>query len=130
MFLRIFPAKRTRRFVCIGIVLSVLLPIAFGLPMVFACRPISGAYAILEVHACLYSSSLTSYVVSGAWTSWDAETPVDHCINQFVFWLVAAGYNIFVDIYIVVIPIPELLKLNLSTRKKTMLLAIFSTGAM
>jgi hypothetical protein len=37
-------------------------------------------------------------------------------------------YNILADVYIVVIPIPELLKLNLSTRKKGMLVAIFSTG--
>jgi hypothetical protein len=51
-------------------------------------------------------------------------------MNQQVFWLVAAAYNIAVDIYIVIIPIPELLKLNLSTRKKLMLVAIFSTGAM
>lgn len=67
---------------------------------------------------------------AAAWTSWDAETPYDYCINQQVFWFVAAGYNIAVDIYIVIIPIPELLKLNLSMRKKLMLVAIFSTGAM
>jgi hypothetical protein len=42
MFLRIFPARRTRRFAFAGIALSVLFPIAFGLPMTFACRPISG----------------------------------------------------------------------------------------
>ncbi|KAH5398042.1 hypothetical protein HBI23_132680 [Parastagonospora nodorum] len=106
MFLRIFPAERTRKAVYIGVVLSILFPIAFGLPMTFACRPISAA-----------------------WTSWDAETPYDYCINQQVFWFVAAGYNIAVDIYIVIIPIPELLKLNLSMRKKLMLVAIFSTGA-
>jgi hypothetical protein len=51
-------------------------------------------------------------------------------MNQQVFWFVAAAYNIAVDIYIVIIPIPELLKLNLSTRKKLMLVAIFGTGAM
>jgi hypothetical protein len=71
----------------------------------------------------------TDFVI-GAWTSWDNETPYDYCINQPVFWFVAAGYNIAVDIYIVVVPIPELLKLNLSMRKKLMLVAIFSTGAM
>jgi hypothetical protein len=91
MFLRIFPAKRTRKFVYIGIVLSVLFPIAFGLPMVFACRPISGALFVLQTYLCLDDGSLTSYVVTGAWTSWDAETPVDYCINQFVFWFVACG---------------------------------------
>lgn len=42
MFLRIFPAQRTRTLVYVGIVMSVLFPIAFGLPMTFACKPISG----------------------------------------------------------------------------------------
>lgn len=46
MFLRIFPAERTRKAVYIGVVLSILFPIAFGLPMTFACRPISGTYSI------------------------------------------------------------------------------------
>lgn len=55
-------------------------------------------------------------------------TPYKHCMNQTVFWLCAAGYNIITDIYIVLIPIPELIKLKLSTRKKAMLIAIFSTG--
>lgn len=105
MFLRIFPAQRTRKFVYAGIVLSVIFPIAFGLPMTFACKPISAV-----------------------WTSWDMETPYDHCINQSIFWFVAAAYNIAVDVYIVLIPIPELIKLNLSLRKKLMLVAIFSTG--
>ena len=68
--------------------------------------------------------------ITAVWTSWDMETPYDYCINQQVFWFVAAGYNIAVDIYIVLIPISELLKLNLSLKKKLMLVAIFSTGAM
>jgi hypothetical protein len=44
MFLRIFPAERIRKLVFAGIILSLLFPIAFGLPMTFACRPISGTY--------------------------------------------------------------------------------------
>ncbi len=51
-------------------------------------------------------------------------------MNQTIFWLCAAGYNIITDIYIVLIPIPELIKLKLSTKKKLMLIAIFSTGLM
>lgn len=124
MFLRIFPDQKTRKFVYAGIGLSVLFPIAFGLPMTFACKPISGEFSVLER---LNISKLTLSIA--VWTSWDMETPYDHCINQPIFWFVAAGYNIAVDIYIVVIPIPELLKLNLSMRKKLMLVAIFSTGA-
>jgi len=52
MFLRIFPAERTRKAVYIGIGLSMLFPIAFGLPMTFACRPISGTFTDSEFHWC------------------------------------------------------------------------------
>jgi hypothetical protein len=44
MFLRIFPDEQTQKLVFIGIALSILFPIAFGLPMTFACKPISGTY--------------------------------------------------------------------------------------
>jgi hypothetical protein len=44
MFLRIFPAERTRKLVYIGIGASVVFPIAFGVPLAFGCRPISGSY--------------------------------------------------------------------------------------
>lgn len=42
MFLRIFAAQRTKNLVYVGIVLSVLFVLAFGIPMTFACKPISG----------------------------------------------------------------------------------------
>lgn len=51
-------------------------------------------------------------------------------MNQNMFWFFVAAYNIATDIYILLVPIPELLKLNLSFRKKLMLIAIFSTGFM
>ena len=55
-------------------------------------------------------------------------TPNFYCMNQNTFWYVAASYNVALDIFILVIPIPELLKLNLSLKKKIQLIAIFSTG--
>lgn len=81
--------------------------LGFGVTMIFACKPISAV-----------------------WTSWDKEHKPDYCINQNVFYLVAAGFNIAIDIAIVVIPIPELMKLKLSMRKKLFLVSMFSVGGM
>ncbi|OAK98846.1 hypothetical protein IQ06DRAFT_337320 [Phaeosphaeriaceae sp. SRC1lsM3a] len=105
-FLRIFPAENTRRLIwaCIGV--SVLYTLGFAFTMTFACRPISAV-----------------------WTTWDGTRTPNYCINQNTFYLVAAAFNIALDIAIVFIPIPELIKLNLSGRKKIFLSAIFGVGS-
>ena len=92
-------------FVFIGITMAYT--IGFGITIIFACKPIS-AY----------------------WTSWDGARKPDYCINQNKFYLIAAGFNIAIDIAIVLIPIPELMKLKLSNRKKLFLCSIFSVGGM
>lgn len=63
------------------------------------------------------------------WTTWDGTRTPDYCINQNTFYLVAAAVNIALDIAIVLIPIPELIKLSLSGRKKIFLSAIFGVGS-
>lgn len=85
--------------------MSIAYSLGFGVTMIFACKPISGT-----------------------WTSWDGESKQDYCINQNLFYLVAAGFNIGIDLAIVLIPIPELIKLKLSMRKKVFLFAMFSVG--
>jgi hypothetical protein len=106
-FLRIFPSANTRRLIWVSVGVSVLYTIGFAVTMIFACRPISAV-----------------------WTSWDGTRNPDYCINQNTFYLVAAALNIGLDVAIVLIPIPELIKLNLSSRKKAFLSAIFGVGAM
>ncbi|TLD14785.1 Actin cytoskeleton-regulatory complex protein [Venturia nashicola] len=105
-FLRIFPSVATRRLIRIAIFVSVLYTVGFASTMTFACRPISAL-----------------------WTSWDGTRKPDYCINQNTFYLIAAAINICLDIAIVLIPIPELIKLNLNLRKKVFLIAIFGVGA-
>lgn len=68
--------------------------------------------------------------ISAVWTSWDGTRKADYCINENTFYLVAAALNIGLDIGIVLIPIPELIRLNLSSRKKVLLSAIFGVGTM
>jgi hypothetical protein len=86
---------------------SMVYTVAFMVTVIFACKPISSV-----------------------WTSWDGTRKPDYCINQNIFYLVAAAFNIAIDIAIVLIPIPELMRLKLSNRKKLFLCAIFSVGGM
>jgi hypothetical protein len=106
-YLRIFPAKNTRKAAFVFIGITIAYTMAFDLTMIFACKPISAV-----------------------WTSWAGEDHIDYCINQNKFYYCAAAVNITLDIAILIIPIPELLKLKLSVKKKLFLLAIFSVGSM
>ncbi|KAF2441618.1 hypothetical protein P171DRAFT_74974 [Karstenula rhodostoma CBS 690.94] len=105
-FLRIFPGKRVQRAIHALIWATIVYIVVFTITMVFACKPISAI-----------------------WTSWTKESTPSYCINQKAFYYVAAGCNIALDILVVLIPIPELLKLKLSRRRKIFLVAIFSVGA-
>lgn len=107
-FRRFFPSRMTQRAinVCIGV--AAVYTLSFSLTILFACKPISAV-----------------------WTAWDDESgKPDYCINQHRFYLVAAGFNIAIDIAIALIPIPGLASLRLSVWKKFLLLSIFCVGAM
>lgn len=106
-FLRIFPAKRVQQVIYIFIGISVAYIVACGLTITFACKPISAT-----------------------WTVWDGEHKPDYCINQNKFYLISSTFNIALDLAIVAIPLPELLKLKLSLRKKLFLISMFSVGIM
>ncbi|OAG07589.1 uncharacterized protein CC84DRAFT_1089996, partial [Paraphaeosphaeria sporulosa] len=105
-FIRIFPGKRIQGAIRALVWATIIYIVVFMITMVFACKPISAV-----------------------WTSWTKENTPSYCINQKAFYYAAAGCNIALDILIVLIPIPELLKLKLSRRKKIFLVAIFSVGA-
>jgi hypothetical protein len=57
------------------------------------------------------------------------KTPV-YCINQNLFYYFAAAVNIGSDLLIALIPIPQLLRLNLNLNKKLFLSAVFGVGFM
>jgi len=106
-YLRIFPAEKTRKTVFIFIGITIVYTMAFDLTLIFACKPISAV-----------------------WTSWAGENHIDYCIDQNKFYYCAAAANIALDIAILIVPIPELLKLRLSAKRKLLLLSIFSVGSM
>lgn len=103
--LRIFPDQRFRQMVYILIGVSAAYGIAFTITCLFNCTPIS-------------------YI----WENWDGEHS-GKCLDLHVFAWAHAGINIVLDVIILAIPIPQLLRLSLSTKKKMYIIIMFSIGA-
>lgn len=104
-FLYIFPTQGIRRTVFILIGITVCHSLGFELALIFSCLPIRAV-----------------------WTAWMKEEVPRYCMNQNAFIYAAAGTNIAIDLAILTVPIPSLLKLKLSLRRKFFLVCIFSTG--
>jgi hypothetical protein len=102
--LRIFPRKELRTTVYALAALSLAYGLAFTLTCVFNCTPIS-------------------YI----WENWDGEH-TGKCINFHVFAWAHAGINITLDLIIIAVPIPELLRLSMSLKKKIQIIMMFSIG--
>ncbi|KAF2851925.1 hypothetical protein T440DRAFT_447354 [Plenodomus tracheiphilus IPT5] len=103
--LRIFPRQALRRTVHVLIGISAAYGVAFTVTCLFNCTPIS-------------------YI----WESWDGEHK-GKCVNLHLFAWIHAGINIVLDGAILAVPIPELLRLSLSTKKKVYIIMMFSIGA-
>ncbi|KAK7972852.1 hypothetical protein PG988_006986 [Apiospora saccharicola] len=103
LYLRLFPGRRFRH-VCTAalalLVVSSLLLIALD---VFQCNP-----------------------VSAAWTLQHGEA---QCLDLTIVALANAAINIFTEAAILVIPLPILVKLKLSTRQKAEVIGLLSLGA-
>ncbi|KAJ5375293.1 hypothetical protein N7517_007299 [Penicillium concentricum] len=63
------------------------------------------------------------------WRAWDPSFP-EGCNNLSMTYFSTAGINILTDIVILIMPLPQLMKLNLRTRRKSTdaLIAILLTG--
>ncbi len=103
-YLRIFPQQTFSTIAYIVIAINICYSIAFVIVTVVQCSPISYA-----------------------WTRWDGEHE-GTCmhINAQVFC--AAGFNILLDIIIVVLPMPVLWGMNMGTRKKIMIMTMFAVS--
>lgn len=61
--------------------------------------------------------------VSAFWTQEHSK-----CINMFASWFFNAAMNIFMDLAILILPMPVLKNLNLPRRQKYLLIGVFATG--
>ncbi|KAG8356337.1 hypothetical protein FVEN_g5656 [Fusarium venenatum] len=103
-YLKVFPGRMIRMTCYIFIGLNVAYFIAFELVSIFQCTPIEGA-----------------------WRAWDKEFPAKCNDINMQGWM-AAIINIFLDVGTMVIPLKELYRLSMSTKKKIQLMSMFSIG--
>ncbi|KAH6640613.1 hypothetical protein F5144DRAFT_590053 [Chaetomium tenue] len=103
-FLRVFPSPGFQM-ACWGtIVHCVLFMVSTTIAAIFACVP-----------------------VESAWVAWTG-TAEGVCFDNNAFWWAHSAINIATDVWILALPIPQLLSLQLGTRKKVYLIMMFSVG--
>lgn len=104
LYLRVFPTQNFRKVVVASLVVCAAYIPAFALAISFHCSPISYG-----------------------WTSWSGETE-GHCFNLNAFAWAHAIINIIFDLWVLLLPMPQLLQLHLGRRKKVHLLLMFGVG--
>lgn len=106
LYLRVFPRQKLRRTVYVLIGMTALSVVIFTLIITVNCLPIT-------------------YI----WTSWDGEHS-GKCIHLNAFVWAHAIIDIVLDCIIFALPIPELVKLKLSVKKRILIVAMFSVGGL
>jgi branched-subunit amino acid transport protein AzlD len=106
----VFPKLRTTIYVTMAATLASGL--AFTMAVVFQCTPISAA-----------------------WNGFDEFTPASemasaHCINVNVYGFTGASINLAFDLWLMLLPMPELIKLTLPLRKKIAVCLMFAVGSL
>ncbi|KAK8022161.1 hypothetical protein PG993_012928 [Apiospora rasikravindrae] len=104
LYLRIFPDRQFRKHIFILMVVMALFCVAFVVTLLTYCVPFD------------YT-----------WTRWDNEK-TGKCINMDAQTYTCAALNIVLDIVIFFMPIPQLMKLDLSWKKKVGIIFTFLVG--
>jgi hypothetical protein len=104
LYLRIFRGKGFRYFAYALMAANVAFLIAFEVVSIFQCWPIQGA-----------------------WRAWDG-TFEAKCRNVNLQGWMAATFSIILDVLTLILPLPELYKLDMSTKKKVQIMMMFSVG--
>ena len=104
LYYRVFaPKKLIRMFIIIGIIFAFVIYILIFIPLMASlCAPHVGQ-------------------------EWDLMV-LKKCRRALAFGVVQATTNLIIDLYILALPIPVVLQLQLPTKKKIGILAIFMTG--
>lgn len=76
-----------------------------------------------------FGNIFVCHPVSYFWQGWDGEHK-GGCIDANSFIYAGSGINISIDISIILLPLPELFKLQLSQKKKVAIMAMFSVGGL
>ncbi|KAG9188993.1 hypothetical protein G6011_05861 [Alternaria panax] len=104
-FLQIFPQKRFRATIWGFVILNIASVIAFSFAIAFICSP-----------------------VSFMWKRLDGKHE-GHCGNNNALVFSHAGFSIILDLVTLALPVAQIWKLQLKTKKKIGVLSMFSVGA-
>ena len=104
LYLRIFVEKTFRLLCKLGIAFTVICQTAFILATIFQCYPIKAI--------------------------WDKTVKDAHCINSEAFWYSYAMIKVVSDVTILLLPIRQILRLQLSWKNKLGLIGIFLMGSL
>jgi len=107
-YLRVFPAgknNRTGTILFYTMIMNVVYNLSFFFAVVFQCNP-----------------------VSSFWTLWENLDDGHKCANVNALAWVAAITGIIFDVWLLALPFPQLLALNLHWKKKVMGAMMFSVG--
>ncbi|KFZ04994.1 hypothetical protein V501_08773 [Pseudogymnoascus sp. VKM F-4519 (FW-2642)] len=101
LYLDIFP-QRNFRIICWALIVHISAAIvALSFTTIFQCTPVK--------------------------YSWDKTVP-GSCINIKAFWYGQSGWNTLMDVIVLILPIPVIVKLQMNRRAKLGLLAVFILG--
>jgi hypothetical protein len=103
LFLRIFPGERFRLVTKVFMAGIICQAIAFFFAVTLQCIPVRAV--------------------------WDV-TVQGQCIDSGAVIAAGAGFSIFEDIAIILLPVPELKRLNLGLGKRLVVMALFAMGSL
>lgn len=104
-YLRVFPAKEFRM-------------------QIYGVMALCGAYTV----AFFFATTIQCVPVSLAWNQWDG-LHKGKCNDIHLQGWVAAGINILLDVIVMVLPLRHLARLNMTLKRKLMVMSMFSVGA-
>ena len=103
-YLRVFPSAAFRRITQLIMAICLCWAVASILTTIFQCSPIDAA-----------------------WEGWDSEYG-GRCVNINAAAWASTAINLVLDLVTIALPLPQLLRLSLSTKKKIGLCMMFSVG--
>ncbi|KAH7141991.1 hypothetical protein EDB81DRAFT_654260 [Dactylonectria macrodidyma] len=112
---------------------STKISILFFLSGIFTNRTFKrmtlglGVFVALSAAATLITTGMQCLPASYNWTGWDGESK-GHCNNLNTQTYAFGAINMVCDILILIMPLPELYKLQIKDRRKIQLFVMFSLG--
>lgn len=103
-YLKIFPKREVKIAVWVLIGFNLAYLITFEVISIWQCRPIQGA-----------------------WLAWDGTFEATCNDINMQGWM-AAALNLVLDLATIILPLPELVSLSMSLRKKIQILSMFCVG--